>query len=294
MMTSGQYRDSLDALSLDVYIRGNKTVNAYDNPIVCQSIDTVARTYEMAQMPEHEQIIVARSHLTGSRINRFNHINQNIDDLIKKVQLNQLFNGNNGHCFHRTLGMNTLNALSITTGDIDDAHGTNHHGRFLKYLEYIQENDLTCDGSLVDPGGNGWLPPHRQPNAELLLHAVDETANGVVLRGAKACEISALNSHEILVIPTTTMTKRDDAYAIFFALPSDAEGVTFIIGSESHSATRPKNSIVNRVATAFREYETLCAFDDVLVPWERIFMYREFEFSEQMRDLYKFSFCFDA
>lgn len=101
----------------------------------------------MAQMPEHEEVIVAISHITGSRINRFNHINQNIDDLIKKAALNQMFNGNNGHCFHRTLGMNALNALSITTGDIDAANGTNHHGRFLKYLEYIQENDLTCDGS---------------------------------------------------------------------------------------------------------------------------------------------------
>lgn len=137
-------------------------------------------------------------------------------------------------------------------------------------------------------------PPHRQPNAELLLHAVDETANGVMLRGAKACEISALNSHEIIVIPTTSMTKRDDAYAIFFALPSDAEGVTFVIDSESHSATRSEDSIVNRAATAFREHEALCVFDDVIVPWERIFMYREFEFSEQMADLYRFSFCFDA
>jgi len=294
MMTSGQYRDSLDDLNLDVYIRGNKTVNAYDDPVVCQSIDTVARTYEMAQMPEHEQIIVARSHITGSRINRFNHISQNIEDLIKRVQLNQLFNGNNGHSFYRTLGMNTLNALSITTGDIDAAHGTTHHGRFLKYLEYIQENDLTCDGSLIDPLGNRWLPPHRQLHSDLLLHAVDETANGVVLRGAKACEISALNSHEILVIPTMTMTKRDDAYAIFFALPSDAEGVTFLIDLESHVPTRAGDSIVNRATAAFREHEALCVFDDVIVPWERIFMYREFEFSEQMEDLYKFSFCFDA
>ncbi|MBW2672552.1 MAG: hypothetical protein JRD89_03935 [Deltaproteobacteria bacterium] len=294
MMTSGQYRDSLDDLNLDVYIRGNRTVNAYENPAVCKSIDTIAKTYEMAQVPQHEQIIVAISHITGSRINRFNHISQNIDDLIKKAQLNQLFNGNNGHCFQRTLGMNTLNALSITTDDIDASHGTNHHGRFLKYLEYIQENDLTCDGSLVDPQGNRWLPPHRQPHADLLLHAVDETANGVMLRGAKACGVSALNSHEMLVIPTTAMTERDEAYAIFFALPIDAEGVTFVIDPASHSATRAGNSIVNMAAAAFRDHEALCVFDNVVVPWERIFMYRAFRFSEEMADLYKFSFCFDA
>ena len=135
--------------------------------------------------------------------------------------------------------------------------------------------------------------PHRQPNPELLLHAVDETANGVMLRGAKACGISALNSHEMLVIPTTTTTERDDAYATFFALPSDAEGVTFVIDPESKTATR-SGDIVNRAAAAFRDHEALCVFDAVIVPWERIFMYREFEFSEQIADPYKFSFCFDA
>jgi len=294
MMTSGQYRDSLGDLHPDVYIRGNRVGNTRDNPVICRSLDAVARTYEMAQMPEYEEIMIAVSHITGSRINRFNHINQSIDDLIKKAALNQLFNGNNGHCFQRTLGMNTLNALSITTGDIDAAHGTNHHGRFLKYLEYIHKNDLTCDGSLVDPQGKRWLPPHRQPNSDLLLHAVDETANGVMLRGAKACEISALSSHEILVIPTTVMTERDDAYAIFFALPSDTEGITFVIDPESPTTTRSGSSIVNRAAAAFRDHEALCVFDNVIVPWERIFMYREYEFSEQMADLFKFSFCFDA
>jgi len=294
MMTSEQYRDSLDNLQLDVYIRGSKTVNAYDNPAICQSIDALARTYEMARMPKHEQVIVATSHVTGSRINRFNHISQNIDDLIKKAQLNRLFNGNNGHCFHRTLGMNTLNALSITTGDIDAAYGTNHHKRFLDYLVYIQDNDLTCDGSLVDPRGNRWLPPHRQPHVDLLLHVVDETPNGIMLYGVKACGIGALNSHEMLVIPTTAMTKRDEAYAIVFSLPIDTEGVTFVVDPESHGTKGAGSSIVNIAAAAFREHEALCVFDNVIVPWERIFMYREYPFSEQMADLFRFSFCFDA
>ncbi len=294
MMTSGQYRDSLDDLHLDVYIRGNRVRNARDNPVICRSLDEAARTYEMAQMPEYEQTMVAISHISGTRINRFNHISQDIDDLIKKDQLNRLFNGNNGHCFQRTLGMNTLNALSITTGDIDAAYGTIHHGRFLKYLAHIQENDLTCDASLVDPRGNGWLPPHMQSNPDLLLHEVGETSNGVMLRGVKACGISALTSHEILVVPTTAMTERDDAYAIFFALPTDAEGVTFVIDPESHTATRSGGGIVDRAAAAFRGHQALCVFDAVIVPWERIFMYRECEFCEQMADLYKLSFCFDA
>lgn len=283
----------MDNLNLNVYIRGNRAGNVRDNPVICQSIDAAARTYEMAHMPEYEHIMIAISHITGSRINRFNHINQNIDDLVKKSMLNRLFSSNNGSFFHRTLGMNTLNALSITTGDIDARYGTDYHVRFLNYLAYVQDNDLTCHGSMTDPRGNRYLPPHRQLHSDLLLHAIEEINDGIILRGTKACDIGALNSHEMIIIPTTAMTERDKSYALSFALPSDTTGITFVIGPESHNVT-PENSLVNRAASAFQNHEALCIFDNVYVPCERIFMYKEYEFSEQMADLFKYSFCFEA
>jgi 4-hydroxybutyryl-CoA dehydratase/vinylacetyl-CoA-Delta-isomerase len=294
MMTSGQYRKSLDDLNLNVYIRGNRAGNVRDNPVICQSIDAAARTYDMALMSENEHIMIAISHITGSRINRFNHINQNIDDLVKKSILNRLFSGNNGSYFQRTLGMNTLNALSITTGDIDARYGTDYHVRFLNYLAYIQDNDLISHGSMTDPWGNRYLPPHRQSHPDLLLHAIEEINDGIILRGTKVCDIGALNSHELIIIPTTTMTERDESYALSFALPSDTKGITFVIGPESHTMTTPGDSIVDRAASVFQNHEALCIFDNVFVPHERIFMYKEYEFSEQMADLFKYSFCFEA
>lgn len=295
MMTSGQYIRSLDNLNLDVYIQGYRVGNVRDIPVpvIYQSIDAAARTYDMAHMPEYEHIMVAISHITGSRINRFNHINQNIDDLVKKSILNRLFSSNNGRCFHRTLGMNTLNALSVTTGDIDAKYGTDYHVRFLNYLAYIQDNDLTCNGSMTDPRRNRYLPPHRQSHPDLLLHAVEEMNDGIILRGTKACEISALNSHEIIIIPTTAMTDRDESYALSCAVPSDTKGITFIIGPESHNKTTSGDGIVDRAVSAFQNHEALCIFDNVYVPRERIFMHKEYEFSEQMADLYRYSFCFE-
>jgi 4-hydroxybutyryl-CoA dehydratase/vinylacetyl-CoA-Delta-isomerase len=294
MMTSGQYRRSLDDLNLNVYIQGNRAGNVRDNPVICQSIDAAARTYDMALMPENEHIMIAISHITGSRINRFNHINQNIDDLVKKSMLNRLFSSNNGNYFQRTLGMNTLNALSITTGDIDARHGPDYYVRFLNYLAYIQDNDLISHGSMTDPQGNRYLPPHRQSHPDLLLHAIEEINDGIILRGTKACDIGALNSHEIIIIPTRTMTERDESYALSFALPSDTNGITFVVGPESHNMTTPGDSIVDRAASVFQNNEALCIFDNVFVPRERIFMYKEYEFSQQMADLFKYSFCFEA
>ena len=294
MMTPEQYRKSLDDLNLNLYIRGVRKSHPYGHPAACRSRDAVAGTYEMAGMPEYEQVLIATSHITGARINRFNHISQTIDDVIKQVRLNSLFHHDNGDCFQRTRGMNALHALSITPGDIDAAEGTNHHGRFLSYLQYIQENDLTCDGSLIDPWTNeiGYIPPHRNPNADSLLHTVGETPNGAVLCGMKACGAGALSSHELIVLPTMAMTKQDERYALSFALPSDTEGLTFIIAPEDHGDMGGRNDIGTRTMGAIRDHEILCVFDNVIVPWERIFLYRAFESPEQMGNLLGLSFCF--
>jgi 4-hydroxybutyryl-CoA dehydratase/vinylacetyl-CoA-Delta-isomerase len=82
--------------------------------------------------------------------------------------------------------MDALNALSIVTFNIDEKHGTQYHKRFLKYLKYVQENDLTCDGAMTDPKGNRSLPPHKQPDPDHFLHVVEERKEGIVVRGAKA------------------------------------------------------------------------------------------------------------
>jgi len=59
----------------------------------------------------------------------------------------------------------------------------------------------------------------------MYLRIVDETADGIVVRGAKAHQTGAVNSHEIIVMPTITMREKDRDFAISFALPSDARGI---------------------------------------------------------------------
>ena len=64
-------------------------------------MQAVAKTYEMAHRPEHEDIMTATSHISGKKINRFTHIHQNIDDLIKKSKMGRLLGRETGCCFQR-------------------------------------------------------------------------------------------------------------------------------------------------------------------------------------------------
>ena len=187
-----------------------------------------------------------------------------------------------GCCFQRCVGMDAMNALSITTHAIDRKYGTDYNRRFINYLGYVQENDLTVDGAMTDPKGDRSLSPHQQEDPDLFLHVVEEREDGIVVSGAKAHQTGAVNSHEIIVMPTMTMKEEDRDYAISFALPSDAEGITYIIGRQSSDTRKLEGMTIDRGNMFYGGHEALVIFDRVFVPWDRVFMYKEFDFTTQL------------
>jgi 4-hydroxybutyryl-CoA dehydratase / vinylacetyl-CoA-Delta-isomerase len=279
MMTGSRYEESLRRLDLKVYLFGERVQNVVDHPLIRPSMNAVALTYDLAHRPEHEEIMTATSHLSGRRINRFTHIHQSADDLMKKSKMGRLLGSLTGCCFQRCVGMDALNALSITTYDLDARRKTDYHRRFLKFLEYVQENDLTCDGAMTDPKGDRSLPPHAQADPDLYLRVVEKRTDGIVVRGAKAHQTGAVNSHEIIVMPTVAMREADRDYAVAFALPSDAPGITYILGRQSCDTRKLEGGTFDRGNLFFGGHEALVVFDDVFVPWERVFLCGEHEFA---------------
>ncbi|BCS95613.1 4-hydroxybutyryl-CoA dehydratase [Desulfoluna limicola] len=282
MKTAAEYEESLRKLNLNVYQFGKKVENVVDDPIIRPSMNAVAATYECAHMAEYEDLITATSHITGKKINRFTHIHQSTEDLVKKTKMCRLLGSLTGCCFQRCVGMDAMNALSMTTFDIDAKYGTEYNKRFLAYLEFVQENDLVCDGAMTDPKGDRSLPPHKQADPDMFLHVVEEREDGIVVRGAKAHQTGAVNSHEIIIMPTISMREEDKDYAISFALPSDADGITYIMGRQSCDTRKLEEGTIDRGNVLYGGHEALVVFDDVFVPWDRIFMYKEWDFAGQL------------
>ncbi len=282
MKTGKEYEDSLRKLKLNVYLFGKKVENVVDDPMIRPSMNAVKLTYELAHQPEYEDLMVAVSHISGKKINRFTHIHQSTQDLVKKTKMGRLLGSQTACCFQRCVGMDALNALSITTFNIDKKYGTEYNKRFLKYLEYVQEEDLTCDGAMTDPKGDRSLAPNKQPDPDAYLHIVEERADGIIVRGAKAHQTGAVNSHEIIVMPTSAMREDDKDYAISFALPADSEGITYIYGRQSCDTRKLEKGNIDRGNIYYGGHEALVVFDNVFVPWDRIFMLREYEFSGEL------------
>ncbi|BBO69066.1 4-hydroxybutyryl-CoA dehydratase [Desulfosarcina alkanivorans] len=286
MMTADQYEASLRALNLEVYMFGKRVTNVVDDPIIRPSMNAVAKTYELAHDPAYADLMTARSHLSGKRINRFTHIHQSTDDLVKKSKMGRLLGRKTGCCFQRCVGMDALNALSIITYNIDQKHETHYNERFKRYLATVQEKDLVCDGAMTDPKGDRSLPPHRQPDPDHYLRIVEKREDGIVVRGAKAHQTGAVNSHEVIVMPTIAMGEADRDYAVSFALPSDARGIIYILGRQSCDTRKLEGGAMDQGNMLFGGHEALVVFDDVFVPWDRVFMCGEYEFAGSLVEMF--------
>jgi 4-hydroxybutyryl-CoA dehydratase/vinylacetyl-CoA-Delta-isomerase len=283
LMTGREYIDSLRELELEVYFMGKRITHVADEPMFQPHIHTAAMTYELANEPEYQEVMTAVSNLNGERINRFTHVHQNIDDLVKKIRMMRLLGQKTGTCFQRCVGLDALNALYVTTYDMDQANGTDYHEQFRKFLSYVQERDLMSAGAMTDPRGDRNLRPSKQKNPNAYLHITRRTDEGIYVNGAKAHITGVVNSHEIVVLPTRAMTEEDAEYAVAFAVPVDTPGIKYIFSRQTNDSRRldspldagnPKYAIVGG--------EAIVVFENVFVPWERVFMAGEYKYAGQL------------
>lgn len=279
MKTGQEYIESLRKMKTEVYFMGEKIENFVDNPHIKPHINTAAMTYDVAFDPKTMDLATATSRLTGKKINRFTHIQKSTDDLVKKAKLLRAIGQRTGTCFQRCVGWDAMNAVYSVSYEIDQKYGTNYQEKVCEFITYIQENDLMVVGGMTDPKGDRSLAPHKQADPDAFVHIVEKKADGIVVRGAKVHQTGAVNSHEILVMPTVSMKPEDKDYAVSFAIPLDTPGVVLVFGRQTNDER--KLGVLDQGNPTYGVVggEAMIVFNDVFVPWERVFMCGETEFA---------------
>ena len=280
MKTAQEYIDSLRELKTRVYMFGEQIENWVDHPMIRPSINCVAMTYELAQDPQYADLMTATSSLTGHKINRFTHLHQSTDDLVKKVKMQRLLGQKTASCFQRCVGMDSFNAVFSTTYEVDEKYGTHYHENFKKFLTMVQDEDLTVDGAMTDPKGDRSKAPHEQADADMFVHVVERRPDGIVVCGAKCHQTGSINSHWHIFMPTISMGEADKDWAVSFACPTDADGMYMIYGRQSCDTRKMEEDSCIDVGNArFGGQEALVVLDHVFIPNEYIFLNGEYEFA---------------
>ena len=276
MRTSQEYRERLFSMKRNVYMDGELV--GRDDPRIAPAINVISLTYDLARDPDYEGVMTATSHLSGQRINRFCHIHQSVEDLLDKQKMTRLYCQKTGGCIQRCMGIDAMNALSVITYDTDKAMGTEYHQRFLRYLAYFQENDICANCAQTDVKGDRRKRPHEQVDPDLYLRVVEKREDGIIVRGAKAHNTVAPYCDEIIVTPTRFLTEEEGDWAVSFAIPADTDGVYL---SCRPAMARPRKKL-HAPITTYGDVESFTIFDDVFVPWERVFLCGEREFGGRL------------
>lgn len=284
LMSGADYRESLRRLRPRVFVEGRAVDAIADDPALAPGVAAMGVSYDYALRNEYRPLMVAEQHTSGREVNRMLHINRTATDLLTKLEAVRLVCQETG-CAQRYLTMDAFNALFQTTWHIDraaaGARGAGRHQRFLDYMHWVQDEDLSTAIAMTDGKGDRARRPHEQAVADSYVHVTERRKDGIVIRGTKAIVTGAPYMHEILVLPCRSMTNADRDFAVACAVPLDAPGVTI--------AARPAGRPGEKAALFSGRYgQSLGAifFDDVFVPEARVFLDGEWEWSGHLARTY--------
>ena len=278
LKTPEQYLESIKR-PVNLYLFGEKVKEFWYHPIIRPSINTVMKIYELAQMDEYKDLMTATSHLTGETINRFTHIHQSVDDLIKKVKMQRLLGQQTACCFQRCVGFDTANALYSVTYEMDKKNGTDYHNRFKKYWTEVQSQDLMVGGAMTDTKGDRSKRPKDQPDPDAFLHIVEEKDDGIIVRGAKIHQTGYLNSHRAIIMPTLSLRPGEEQFAVSFGVNTNEKGITLVYGRQSCDTRKMEPGKLDIGNFKYGGQEIFVIFDNVFIPNDQIFMKGEIEFA---------------
>ncbi len=282
MITSSEYRKRLSKMRRNVYMKGQ--LIDHDHPRMEGAVNVIAKTYDTITNPEfkdYEDILTAKSHLTGKKINRFCHIHQSIVDLLAKQRMTRLTCHQVGGCIGRCMGIDAINANSVISYEVDRVYGTEYHKRFENWLKEFQEKDCTAACAQTDVKGNRPWRPHEQLDPDLYVHVVETKSDGIVIKGAKVHISYSPIEEWILVLPTRRLTKEEGPWAVSCAIPVDEDGVKLIVSAAIYETSNKMGA-----PGPFGSADALVIFDNVFVPWERVFLNGEYEFGGQLALLF--------
>ncbi len=243
-----------------VHYQGKTISDVTSEPDLKVAIDHAALDFRLAHDPAHTDLTV--SEIDGEPCSAYYAIPRNADDLLRRSKLIETVTAEGGTMVTliKEIGSDAIFGLSrVLEGEPLE--------RLQAFHRRCYEGDLAVAVAQTDTKGNRALPPTEQPDH--YVRVVDRTSEGIVVRGAKSHTSVSVNSDELVVLPTRAM--KDDAgdFAVAFAVPMDTEGLHLYV---SNYGAGDKDPFSFPLSSRYKMLETLTVFDDVFVPWDRVFL----------------------
>ena len=275
--TGAEYIAGLRDRAAEIYIGGERVADVTRHPAFSGGLQTVAGLLDMQHDPATRDQMTYTSPSTGDPVGLSFIMPRNAEDLSRRRKM--MRNWAKFSCGMMGRTPDFLNVAVMSMAAAADYSGQNRPDfkqNILDYYEYIRENDIVMTHTLVN------LQRSRSVGAtpfddrtEVALSVVKETDAGIVVRGARVLATLGPLSDEIAVYPARTRrvpAGEEGKYAFGFAIPCNTEGLKFQCRD---TVDLGRSHFDHPAGSRFEEMDAIVFFDDVLVPWERVFLYND-------------------
>jgi 4-hydroxyphenylacetate 3-monooxygenase len=241
-----------------------------EHPALAGVVRSYAELFDLQHDPELRDVLTYESPTSGERVGTSFLVPRVPEDLERRragfkawADHSLGFLGRTGDYLNSSLM--ALSEAADWFAQADPRFGEN----IRAYYERVREQDLLTTHTLIPPQANRAVGPGQQVDGRALgAHVVSQDDNGIVIRGARMLATIGPIADELLVFPSTVLrgTPDDEPYSFAFAVACNAPGLRFICRENiDYGRDHPLGS-------RFDEIDAVVVFDDVHVPWERVFM----------------------
>jgi 4-hydroxyphenylacetate 3-monooxygenase len=266
-----QFLHRLDSTPREVWY-GDKKISrsVSEHPAFKGVAKSIAALYDMQLSPNLVDTMTYESPTTGERVGVSFLQPRSKLDLARRTAMMKAWADYSGGVLGRTADYLNSSVMAMAAAkEFFGREGRDYASNIEKYYEQVRENDLLLTHTLINPQTNRGVGPSKQADPFVAARVAEKTPEGVVIRGARMLATLPM-ADEIMVFPSTVVRSgQDDApYSVAFALPVSAKGLKFICRESFASDSAYDHPLASR----FDEQDAVVVFDDVLVPWERVFI----------------------
>ena len=257
----------------EVYIDGARVADVTTHPAFRNACASAAALYDFQARPENLERMTFVPAPGARRINRAWQVAKSHRELVERRQALALWAEQSGGFVGRSPDHVASSLLGQVIGiEVFHRHGAARAKALLDYFEYASRNDLYLTYVIINPQADrakAW----GEQDEDLVARLVDQDMTGITVRGAKMLGTSAIMANEILVANLQPLRPGEEDLALSFAIPIATRGLK-LLSRKSYEAAAVSR-FDNPISSRFDENDALIWFDDVKVPWERVFVCRD-------------------
>jgi 4-hydroxyphenylacetate 3-monooxygenase len=260
-----------------VYLHGGRVDDVTTHPAYANAVKTVGRLFDFARdQPE----LMSFATEAGGRANRIWELPESYEQLVRRRKALEAWSGLHAGFMGRAPDHVASCISGMFMGlDVFEAYDPARARALADYYRYARDNDLYLTYVIINPQADRSKAASQQKDPFQTTGVVDRDAQGITVRGAKMLSTGGIMANEVLVTSIQPLQPGDEKHAISFAIPMNTRGLK-ILSRKSYEQAAP-STFDNPMASRFDENDAVLYFDDVKVPWERVFVVDSLEMCQK-------------